>query len=240
MSDRAQAKRATLPARSLSLLQRARRAPISRVERGVSAAPASCHEDLSMRSLTDPVHAITPAAHATTPAVWSRRRLLTSLAALPLLSSTGASSAAGRGLHRPNPRPAAPSLRLSALDGQIHDLSAQRGRVVVINFWSVYCRACKAEMPALNALSQLHPDVSVWGVAAGDSTETVAAYAEHAAVEFPLLPDPEMATSSAWSVPVLPVTDVIDPRGRIAMRMVGEAHWDQRPLRDQVLALGTG
>lgn len=170
----------------------------------------------------------------------SRRRLLASLAALPLLAVTAPSAAVGRGLQRLHPRPSAPALRLTALDGETYDLSAQQGRVVVVNFWSVYCRACKAEMPALDALARQHPEVAVWGVAAGDSPETVAAFAETLAVGFPLLPDPQMHAASAWSVPVLPVTDVIDPQGRIALRMIGEAHWDQPPLRDQVLALVAG
>lgn len=167
----------------------------------------------------------------------NRRRLLACLAALPVLAEPARAAAAGRGLQRLQPRPHAPALRLTGLDGKTYDLSAQQGRVVVVNFWSVYCRACKAEMPALDALARQHPEIAVWGVAAGDSPETVVAFANQVAVGFPLLPDPQMLAASAWSVPVLPVTDVIDPQGRIALRMIGEADWDQPPLRDQVLAL---
>ena len=174
-----------------------------------------------------------------TPPDRRRRQLLGSLAALPLLASPPL-AATSRGLQRPDPRPPAPPLRITAIDGARYDLSTERGRVVVVNFWSIYCRACKAEMPALEALSQAHPAVAVWGVAVGDSPESVRAYASKAEIGFPLLPDPQMTVSADWSVPVLPVTDVIDPQGRIAFRMVGEAHWDQPPLRDQVLALVAG
>jgi cytochrome c biogenesis protein CcmG, thiol:disulfide interchange protein DsbE len=46
---------------------------------------------------------------------------------------------------------AAPALVVQELNGQTFDLAAQRGKVVIINFWATWCSPCRQEMPALDA-----------------------------------------------------------------------------------------
>ena len=50
----------------------------------------------------------------------------------------------------------APALVVEELNGQTFDLSAQRGKVVVINFWATWCQPCRQEMPALDAFYREH------------------------------------------------------------------------------------
>lgn len=44
----------------------------------------------------------------------------------------------------------APPLVAPELDGHVFDLSALRGKVLIVNFWATWCEPCLSEMPVLN------------------------------------------------------------------------------------------
>jgi peroxiredoxin len=49
-------------------------------------------------------------------------------------------------------KPAAKNFSLPALDGKIIDLQEQRGKVVVLTFWSTICPICHSELPKMSRL----------------------------------------------------------------------------------------
>jgi len=54
---------------------------------------------------------------------------------------------------KPGSRPAAPAVSAKTLTGTNWQLSADRGHVVVLNFWGSWCTPCREEAPALGALA---------------------------------------------------------------------------------------
>lgn len=135
--------------------------------------------------------------------------------------------------------PAAPDFTLTDTKGDPHRLSAFRGRVVVVNFWSVWCAPCRREMPAMQrAWEQLRDQqVLILAVNFQDKAEQVAQFFSAIPVSFPVLLGGDQAMLKEWSVQGLPTTYVIDPQGRLRYRVVGEYHWDQAAALETLLAL---
>jgi peroxiredoxin len=136
-------------------------------------------------------------------------------------------------------RPPAPDFRLEDLDGHVHQLSALRGRPVIVNFWATWCPPCREEMPSMQrAWAQLRDQgVLMLAINVGESADQVFQFTADYPVTFPLLLDSDGAVSGEWPIKGLPTTFVVDPQGRIAYRAIGGRQWDAPELLDPVLAL---
>ena len=132
-----------------------------------------------------------------------------------------------------------PDFTLTDRQGQAHRLSDYRGRVVLINFWAVWCAPCRQEMPAMQrAWAQVRDEqVLILAVNVQDRADQVAEFFEALPVAFPVLLGGDAAMMRAWSVQVLPTSLVIDPQGRARYRVIGAYHWDQPAARAALLAL---
>ncbi|MFT4219218.1 MAG: TlpA disulfide reductase family protein [Microbacterium sp.] len=103
------------------------------------------------------------------------------------------------------------------------------GDVLVVNFWYAACGPCRAEADQLEAVHQEYADqgVSFLGVNIYDQPETAAAFAKTYSVTYPSLiaiDDPQLTLAFADSAPLtaVPVTLVLDRKGRVAARIISE------------------
>jgi thiol-disulfide isomerase/thioredoxin len=122
----------------------------------------------------------------------------------------------------------APKLSLKDLSGHTQKLSAQRGRIVVLNFWATWCGPCKDELPRLSKLSQSYAGKNVRFVAV-----SIDAAKDRAKIE-PLLRrlnldlevwvGADLDTLEKFRLGnVVPGTIVIDETGEVVTRVTGEA-----------------
>jgi thiol-disulfide isomerase/thioredoxin len=128
-------------------------------------------------------------------------------------------------------RPEAPDVSGTTLTGTRFRLSADRGSVVVMNFWGSWCTPCREEAPALGTLAQHFAGTGVRfiGVDIRDDPASAEAFMRTFRIGYPSLNDPNDAIALDFSGTVppagIPTTLVIDRSGRIAARIVGQASY---------------
>mgnify|MGYP001393406678 CR=1 FL=1 len=111
-------------------------------------------------------------------------------------------------------------------------LTALRGRLVVLDFWTFCCINCMHLLPALRMVEERFPDeVAVIGVhspkfAAEKNPENVARAIARYGIRHPVVHDPEFLIWRDYAVRAWPSLVFIDPAGREAGRHSGEADGD--------------
>ena len=90
----------------------------------------------------------------------------------------------------------------------------------VINYWAIWCKPCREEIPELNQLNRIE-NVVVLGVNFdGKVGEALAADADELGIAFDIIGDP--ASSLNITRPsVLPTTLVLSPEGTLVATLVG-------------------
>jgi peroxiredoxin len=109
---------------------------------------------------------------------------------------------------------AAPAFQLRDLDGHPVELSSLRGKLVLLNFWSITCGPCVKELPDLQKFAATHKDVTVWGVSLDQPDRDKKWLAQHQQ-SFPTLSDKDYDVSDLYKVHGIPATILIGPDGTI-------------------------
>ena len=121
-------------------------------------------------------------------------------------------------------------------------LTAQRGRVVLLNFWATWCKPCLDEMPAMQRLYKAldGEDFELLAVSVDRDAGAAQTFGERLGLTFPILLDPERAVATDFQTFVWPESYVIDRRGRIAAHYVGPRPWDSALYLDSLRELLSG
>ena len=161
----------------------------------------------------------------------SRRLILIAVSALVLSScgNGGASTAqenyiSGNGavtFISAGDRQMAPKLSGDTLYGTKFDFAGKK--IAVVNVWASWCSPCRAEIPALNSLSQKYTDVQFMGILTRDNLANAEVFARQLAVPYPNFIDDSLLLGFRNTLPAnaIPTTVVIDKQGRVAARISG-------------------
>lgn len=131
----------------------------------------------------------------------------------------------------------APNLELSDQAGKTHKIAELRGSIAVVNFWATWCGPCREELPMLTRLSGEYGEKKVRFVAvSADEWKNRAAVGEfvnahHLNMEIWLGANVDMLERAKLGN-VLPATFILDEKGDIVARVLGEAREEdiRKPL----------
>lgn len=114
--------------------------------------------------------------------------------------------------------------------GRWLSLADLRGRVVLLDFWTLCCVNCHHVLAELEPLERRFADVlTVVGVHSPKfehekDADAVAGAMQRHGIEHPVLNDPRMSTWQAYGVRAWPTLVLISPSGEIVARYSGEGH----------------
>ncbi len=150
-------------------------------------------------------------------------------------------AAAGLALAGCGGRDPAPNFSYTLLDGTKASTESLRGKVVLVNFWATSCVSCVKEMPALMATHRKYQPRGFETLAVAmsyDPPAYVANFAQSRQLPFGVVIDNTGAIANAFpDVRLTPTTYLIDKRGAIVKRYVGEPDFTElHALVEKLLA----
>lgn len=119
------------------------------------------------------------------------------------------------------PAPATPLPALDAAASRFVPADLRAGHVTVLNVWASWCVPCRAEAPALAALSQMK-GVALYGIVYEDSAKAARGFLHDVGNPFSRIDlDSHGRAGIDWGVYGVPETFVIDGRGIVRLRYAG-------------------
>lgn len=166
----------------------------------------------------------------TTSATPERRVLLQTALALALPAGLGLASAqvpARRGEEVPLGQPLREAL-MRGLNGPDRKLSAYRGRPLVINVWASWCGPCRAEMASLERLAwqEMAVPFAIIGISTDDYPDRAMKLLKGTNATISHYIDRELELESMLGATHLPLTVLVDAKGRVVRKIVGAKAWD--------------
>lgn len=118
----------------------------------------------------------------------------------------------------------APQVALPVLDSGLSDLKADRGKVVLLNFWATWCEPCKSEMPALQALARDLRDepFRLYSIDLQEDAQQVQSFQTQYDLHLFVLLDQNGEVTRAYGVRALPASFLIDKSGVLRQQRLGQ------------------
>ena len=110
------------------------------------------------------------------------------------------------------------------------DLTNKKGNIMIINFWASWCMPCRREMPSLEKLAQMHPEIKVYAInmekpnklRAGDFFKSIGV------TSLSIYFDPEFKLVKQFKMRGLPTSILINKSGKEFGRIVGEIDFNDK------------
>jgi thiol-disulfide isomerase/thioredoxin len=123
------------------------------------------------------------------------------------------------------------SLKGKATDGRSYDLAAQKGKVVLIQYWSTWCEPCKADMDELKKLQAKYAKqgFTLVGVSLDSDEQAMLDFLKTKRLTWPQLYEPgglDSPLANELGVLTLPTMILVDAKGKVISRNISIGELD--------------
>jgi len=117
---------------------------------------------------------------------------------------------------------------MRGLNGPNRALSAYRGKPLLINVWASWCGPCRQEMGSLERLAwrDQGKQFNLIGISTDDSEAAAKAYLRSANATINHYIDQALALENMLGADRLPLTVLVDARGKVLAKYTGAREWD--------------
>jgi peroxiredoxin len=116
---------------------------------------------------------------------------------------------------------AAPDFTLEDTEGNEHTLSDYKGKVVLINFWTINCPACRAEISYLMKSIDKYKDEELVILGVGlNRANYLKSFSKLLKINYPILLG-DMETAKKYSILAVPATFIMDRKGELTDTIIG-------------------
>jgi thiol-disulfide isomerase/thioredoxin len=123
-----------------------------------------------------------------------------------------------------------PDVVMAGLNGPRKTLSSYRGRPLIINVWASWCSPCRKEAASLEQLawSEAGRRYTVIGISTDDDRNAASQWLRqsNATISHYIDAGPRWTLEHLLGASSIPVTVLVDTRGRVVARFRGARDWD--------------
>lgn len=118
--------------------------------------------------------------------------------------------------------------QLQGLSGASKNLSAFRGKPLLINVWASWCGPCRQEMGSLERLARRYggKQFNVIGISTDDYRDRAATFLQQSNTTFSNYIDSKLLMENMLGADRLPLTLLVDAQGRVLGKFYGAKQWD--------------
>ena len=104
------------------------------------------------------------------------------------------------------------------------DLTSKKGNIMILNFWATWCVPCKKEMPSLDELSKLYPEVNIYPInlEKPNKDKTKLFFESLNIKNLKIYFDPEFKLVKSFNMRGVPTSILINKKGKEFARVIGE------------------
>ncbi|WP_236580532.1 TlpA family protein disulfide reductase [Rubrivivax sp. A210] len=131
--------------------------------------------------------------------------------------------------------------QLDGLNGKPRPLTSFRGKPLIINVWASWCGPCRAEMASLERLawSGQAGQAQLIGISTDDYRDKALAWLKASNATISHYIDHRLELENMLGASQLPLTILVDARGRVLAKVYGAQEWDS-PAAVQMITRSFG